>query len=51
MDRNADRLRAARRDNAISDEPRGAVALDPERRDLIAPGVDGDQEAAVGRGL
>ena len=51
MDRDADRQDAAGGDDAVGHELERAVALDPQHRDLVAAGVDGDQEPAVRRDL
>jgi hypothetical protein len=41
----------ARGNDAIVDEPKRPVVPDPEDRDLIAAGVDGQDIATIGRGL
>jgi hypothetical protein len=47
VDGDADRLAASRGDDTVPHERRAPVTVDAQHRDLIAAGVDGDQEPAV----
>ena len=50
-DRDADRQDAAGGDDAVAYELEGAVGPDPQHRDLVAAGIGGDKEPAIGRQL
>ena len=51
VDRDADRQGAAGGDDAAGHEVERAAGPDPQHRDLVAAGVNGDQEPAIRRDL